>query len=213
MSNKPPLLYVPILHTHEETGRILHTLRRNGSVKGFSSEPDPERDDTIQQMWDGIYENILDMEIPVSSLCIYQDTLPVCGTERQIVRKLARRGSSNHRLLLRLMKRGARLEGTEDPDLLLQECDLLRRTRGLLTFSVSSHTKAIESYTAASLDLMEKRDEFIAQRIPSTLKEGEIPVIFMGVRHRLEQHLSTMFAVNYIIYRLPFRKVGDIYNV
>ena len=56
------------------------------------------------------------------------------------------------------------------------------------------------------------RDEFIANRVKTTLQEGEVGVIFMGVMHRLDKMLEKDFMISYIIYRLPFRSVGAIYN-
>jgi hypothetical protein len=52
---------------------------------------------------------------------LYQDGLPLCGREREIVTKAAATGSQNYQLLLELMSRGAGLVGTEDPKLLLKE--------------------------------------------------------------------------------------------
>ena len=57
---------------------------------------------------------------------IYQDGLPVCGKEEQIVRELAAAGSVNHQLVLELVGKGASLVGTEDPELLLREYHLQR---------------------------------------------------------------------------------------
>ena len=67
-------------------------------------------------------------------------------------------------------------------------------------------------YRAKSSQVMEKRDAFIAGRIRSTIQPGETPLIFMGVRHKLEQLLETNFIVAYLIYRLPFKKIRDIGN-
>jgi hypothetical protein len=40
----------------------------------------------------------------------------------------------------------------------------------------------------------------------------EVPIVFMGVMHRLDKLLERHFLVSYVIYRLPFRSVGAIYN-
>lgn len=71
----------------------------------------------------------------------------------------------------------------------------------------------MREYQAQSLALMEKRDIFISRRIQTTVQDGELPLVFMGVRHRLEQKLAETFMITYLIYRLPFQKIGDIYNV
>ena len=58
---------------------------------------------------------MLRLELDWSCVLLYQDGLPVCGEEKRIAQDLARTGSANHRLLLELMARGARLIGTEAP--------------------------------------------------------------------------------------------------
>jgi hypothetical protein len=116
----------------------------------------------------------------------------------------------NHRLILELLDKGARLEGTEDPDLLVEEYDALNEF--LRNPDPKARQATLEKYCAKSDKVMEKRDAFIAERIRRTIQPGETPLVFMGVRHRLEKLLKPHFIVAYIIYRLPFKKVGDIYN-
>jgi hypothetical protein len=40
--------------------------------------------------------------------------------------------------------------------------------------------------------LLERRDQFIAERIADTLKDGEIGILFMGVLHHVEDRLATL---------------------
>ena len=128
----------------------------------------------------------------------------------KINEKLAAKGSPNHRLVLELLNKEARLEGTEHPDLLVEEYDSLSKL--LQNSGPKDNPAALAQYRAESNRLMEKRDVFIAERIRSTIQPGETPLVFMGVRHKLEKLLEADFVVAYIIYRLPFRKIGDIYN-
>ena len=58
---------------------------------------------------------------------IYQDGLPICGFEERIVRELAKAGSSNHQLILRLLDQGAVLMGTEDSQLLMEEYEMQKQ--------------------------------------------------------------------------------------
>ena len=46
---------------------------------------------------------------------------------RQLCRELAQQGSDNHRVLADLIDQGARLTGTESPELLMEEYQLNRR--------------------------------------------------------------------------------------
>jgi len=200
------LFYVPILHSQGETRSLAFSL--NGKTAESQRQDLPaEPEKAIQEMWDGIHKKILELELSYPSVRIYQDALPVCGIESEIVSKLAQKGSPNHQLVQELMKKGAHLEGTEDPDLLIEENDYLMQ---LFPDLSPLHMK---KYQEKSMQLLAKRDAFIADRIKSTIKQGEIPLVFIGVRHQLEKLLKSQFAIQYVIYRLPFKNVREIYNV
>jgi len=206
------LIYVPILHTYKEVGDIMAFLREDGSQRpaGCSGL---EQENAIKEMWDGIFEKIRETNLHYPAVRIYQEALLIGGIEREVVEKLAEKGSRNHQLILELMKKGAKLEETENPDLLIKEVDYLRHLITQHFSSPQNHRLALEEYKNKSTKLMEQRDAFIAERIKSTIKQGETPLVFMGVRHQLEKLLKYHFVITYIIYRLPFRKTGDVYNV
>jgi len=205
------LIYVPILHTQKEAGEILVSLRGSESEKPLNSMVQQEK--PTKEMWEGIYEKLKESNIHYPSVRIYQEALPVCGKESEIVAKLAEKGSRNHQLILELMRKGARLEGTEDPDLLIKEYDYLTKLVNTVSVSIQNYRQALKEYQDKSMKLMKKRDLFITKRIKDSLKNGEMPLVFMGVRHQLEKLLQQDFVINYIIYRLPFKKIKDIYNV
>ena len=212
MTNIRPLIYVPVLHTHNEAGEILLSLKA-GKAKGPADTSADDQEKSVKEMWDGIHEKIRNTNISYPSTRIYQEAMPVCGREKVIAEKLAQKRSRNHQLILELAEKGASLEGTEDPDLLIEEYDNLSRLIDKASASDLDHREALVEYKEKSAALMKKRDAFIAERIKNTLKEGETPLVFMGVRHELEKVLRGDFVFSYIIYRLPFRKVRDIYNV
>ncbi|MBI2336709.1 MAG: hypothetical protein HYU97_08115 [Deltaproteobacteria bacterium] len=190
------LFYVPILHTEREVSLIQ------------SGEGHGEKVRSIQEMWAGLQKKLLDLALPWEKVRIYQDALPVCGREEEIVRQLALKGSMNHRLLLGFMKRGARLEGTEDPGLLLKEYDLLSQA-----FSGSSDASHATPYRAQSDALLAERDQFIVRRVQETLQDGETVLLFMGVRHKIEPLLKKDYELTYVIYRLPFQTIKTVYNL
>jgi len=209
MSRESGLIYVPILHTRQEANGIAHAGRPDAGPHTVSPTS-VDYDRSVGEMWDGISRKIEEANIVYSKVRIYQDAMPVCGMEQDIAETLASQGSRNHRLILDLIRKGAHLEGTEDPALLVQEYDALS---ALLAVADRQDRAAFKDYQAKSAALMEKRDAFIADRIKSTVREGELPLVFMGVRHRLDQRLSSNFIITFLIYRLPFSKIGDIYNV
>jgi hypothetical protein len=75
----------------------------------------------ITDFWREIAHVIRHLEPHYAQVRLYQDGLPVCGNELQIVQDVAAQGSKNYQLLQELITAGARLMGTEDPELLLQE--------------------------------------------------------------------------------------------
>lgn len=212
MSDIKSLIYVPVLHTRKEAGDILQSLKADEDQPPADTSL-AEQEKSVKEMWDGISDKIQNMNISCLTIRIYQDAMPVCGREKEIALKLAQKGSRNHQLILELVKKGAKLEGAEDPELLIKEYDSLNQLIGKAALSIQSYRDSLGEYREKGAKLMKQRDAFIAERIKSTLKEGETPLVFMGVRHELEKLLQGHFVINYIIYRLPFKKIRDIYNV
>jgi len=170
------LYYVPILHTAAELGGLEQEVRRRMGEEVFQ-----QRQRVINAAWDRVEMWASTLEPSLARCKLYQDGLPICGKEEQIVRDLAARQSRNHRLLLRLIERGATLLGTESPELLLSEYELAKEI-----VSPDADRKALEPVAA---DLLAKRDAFIAQRINQTLGEGEFGILFVGLLHNVHRGL------------------------
>ena len=196
-ANLGKLVYVPILHA-----RAAYENEKGGEFNA--------QDSAVGEMWAGITAKIEELNLPWNKTRIYQDGLPVSGNESEIVTQLAENGSCNHLLVLNLLKKGAQLEGTENMDFLMREYDLLNIL--LAKQAKAEQTAAMAEYQAKSRELLLQRDEFIAARIKTTLQEGEVSLVFMGVMHRLDKMLEKDFPISYVIYRIPFRSVGAIYN-
>lgn len=190
------LLYVPILHAEKEVGVLRGTQER------------PETTSPLREMWAGIQQKLEALKPVWEKVRIYQEALPVCGKEEKIVQDLAEKGSRNHRLLVDLIKKEAHLEGTEDPNLLLKEYDLLSRL-----FQNGDNPADRAEYRGQSEVILKERDQFIASRLRGTLKAGETGLVFIGVRHKLDQLLKKDFEIIYVIYRVPFEVVKTVYNL
>jgi len=153
----------------------------------------------IDQMWTQIEQVVGRLIDPIESVCIYQDGLPVCGQEERLVRDLAKSGSRNHGLLQRLIEKGAILMGTESPELLLEEYGLVK------AMLASGDTKKIaeveKDQETLSLSLLNRRDQFIADRINNTLGVGDTGVLFLGMLHSLAKRLAEDIRVIYPINR------------
>ncbi|MBM3242140.1 hypothetical protein FJZ31_38200 [Candidatus Poribacteria bacterium] len=207
------LLCVPIMHTEADMGSLKESLRSQ-----FPSQQRWNRHrQKVDDLWTEITQQILNMFTPLNSLPsvdhrlnygqvrIYQDGLPVCGHELDIVRDLASRGSKNHQLVVLLVEKGATLEGTEDAALLLEEYNYIKAI-SQPNFLVKKFGKteaeikrALEEYREKSRVLLQKRDDFIAARIDSTLKDGEVGILFIGVMHEVEKKLPDDIQVNHLV--------------
>jgi len=176
------LLYVPIVHDEADLGGAGAALARESTrLAGRRRWARHQR--ALGQFWQQV-EAFLQL-FEASRLKVYQDGLPA-GDDvgRRIVQEAATRGSRNHRLLLHLLERGAELRQTEDPRLLWRERQRLLAPEG-----------EAASGRGGADHLLAERDAFIAQTINSTLREGEVGVLFIGAYHQIAPYLDQDIAV------------------
>jgi len=178
------LILVPIIHTQADMGALGTHIRRQ-LIKTFGERWWQSNLGTVDRVWDEIEASVNDLDLPYKQLRIYQDGLPVCGRELDIVRELAAAGSRNHRLLLELNRRGAAIMGTESGELLVEEYS---RIRGLL--ESPGQPSPHQDVKASGARLIEKRDRFIAARIDATLGPDEIGMLFLGMLHSIAPLLA-----------------------
>lgn len=152
--------------------------------------------DLISNLWETIRKRLLKMPVDYSKTRLYQDGLPVCGKELEIVKELAGMGSKNHLLLMELVDMGATLMGTEDPGLLLQEHKMIKEIVGAR--GKNQGKEKLEEYRKHSNDLLVKRDDFIAKRISETLQDGETGILFIGALHKVDKRLPRGIRVVYL---------------
>ena len=180
------LIWIPIIHTEADLGNMAESVR-NLYVRKMGRAKWAKHVADIDRIWREIRARIEGMHLDYSKVRLFQDGLPVCGHEEQIVRDLARAGSQNHQLLADLMEQGATIMGTESPDLLLEEYNLARET--LVASDRRESPEAAARRGALSKTILEKRDRYIGARIAETLQPGETGVIFLGMLHSLAGRL------------------------
>jgi hypothetical protein len=147
----------------------------------------------VDAVWTAIEKALAGLNLRYELVRVYQDGLPVSGHELRIVNELARAGSRNHQLLLRMRLRGPTIMGTEAGELLVQEYQLARR---LITAAPSAREPgASAGEPALARALLERRDRYIASRINSTLKARETGIIFLGLLHSLNGKLAADIEV------------------
>jgi hypothetical protein len=149
-----------------------------------------KKETAVDSLWDSIEMMLAQIDFPRAKVRIYQDGLPVCGREIEIVNELANAGSRNHRLIAELAKKGATIMGTESGELLIEE---YRRVKQILAQSGVA-TKA-DPMIDAGAALLQKRDQFIAERIDRTLQSGEIGILFIGMLHSVQHYLAKDITV------------------
>lgn len=163
-----------------------------------------EHIDTIHSMWQGIRQKIFALKLDYKNTKVYQDGLPVCDKELAIASDLAQAGNENYKIILELIQRGAKLIGTEDPHLLLEEYHYIKDVAQI--DNLEEKEKAIKEYEKKARDILERRDRYMADRITKTLKDGETGILFIGMRHQVDEKLPQDIRVSYLIYRLPFKE-------
>jgi len=191
------LLHIPIIHSQAEMGSLSPTIRaikvRKLGTKGWERNVS-----LIDGIWTQIEQTIDRWSLPYDKVRLYQDGLPVCGRELEIVAELAKAGSRNHQLLLRLKERGATLMGTESGALLVQEYNLIKQTLAANAPAAAARRKARQE--KSSLSLLKRRDQAIAERINHTLRRGEIGLLFLGMLHSLDGGLAPDIQVTHPLY-------------
>ena len=180
------LIWIPIVHTEADLGNMAESVR-NLYVRKMGRAKWAKHVADVDRLWRDIRARIEKMHLDYAKVRLYQDGLPVCGHEKQIVQDLARAGSRNHQLLADLMERGAAIMGTESPELLLEEYNLAREA--LVASGRRESPEAAARRGALGKAILEKRDRYIGARIAETLQPGETGVIFLGMLHSLAGRL------------------------
>jgi hypothetical protein len=184
------LVHIPIIHTATDLGSLSRVVQEHYTrVCGKASWN--QREDVVKTLWIDIQTSLDDLHLDARKTRIYQDGLPICGFEEKIVRELAKAGSSNHQLILRLLDQGAALMGTEDSQLLLEEYEMQKQHLAQETGEIAASKERKDRMDS----VLKARDAFIAERIAATLQEGELGLLFLGALHRLDALRSTNIRV------------------
>ena len=183
------LIHIPIIHTQAEMGTLAKEI---GSrlAKELGPQWLQKKKTAVDSLWDSIETMLAEIDLPYARVRIYQDGLPVCGREMEIVNELANAGSRNHRLIAELAKKGATIMGTESGELLIEE---YQRVKQLL--AQSSAAAKVDPRIDTGAALIQKRDRFMAERIDRTLQPGEIGILFVGMLHSVQRYLARDITV------------------
>lgn len=179
--NARGIIWFPIIHTQADLGSMSATVREL-HIQRTGPRKWTQHVRTVEELWRNIRLAVAQMDLVYERVRLYQDGLPECGKEERIVRDLAQAGSLNHQLLLELMARGAQLTGTESAEMLIEEYNLARQAL-VQGKRQRAHQARLQEL---SLQLLARRDRFIADRIARTLEPGATGLVFLGLMHSLK---------------------------
>lgn len=196
------LLYVPIIHTSADLGSLAEDVERRGLEK-FGEDMWQDHLRTIDGLWDALF--LYFDSIHVSGAKIFQDGMIADGeVGLNIIQEGEKAGSKNHRLVSKLLQRGAILMKTEDFTLVKKERDRLLKIIRVKT--TTEKLFGLFLYKLTKKTLLRQRDEYIAQRINQALNEGETGILFIGAYHQIKPRLPRDIKIKEI---KETRKIKD----
>ena len=198
MQLKRQLFVIAIVHDQADLGSLATLARCCASPQAWH-----DRQSAIEAWWD-IAEHwsrdFIDgatQEKTISQVVVFQDGLAADVPAEKVVCELARSESRNYQVLEQFLKAGAQVVGTESAELLVRELEFSRLFAGASPASLH-----LESQGRA---LLERRDHFIAQKVASTLREGQQGILFVGSAHHVESFLPTDIEVVRPVRAMPLR--------
>ena len=181
------LILIPIIHTQADMGALSEPIQRMKVAK--LGKKSLERNfELVNRLWTQIEQTLEGLAISCERVRVYQDGLPVCGHELEIVSELAKAGSRNHQLLLKLKEKGATIMGTESSELLVEEYQLLQQAFSAPPSKVPARVASRGRNLQDSV--LERRDQYLGARINTTLQKGETGLLFLGMLHSVEPWLA-----------------------
>jgi hypothetical protein len=189
------LIHVPILHSPADMGSMAGPMA-GAIIERFGRRHWDDYLALLDGFWQGVRTEIEGLGLDYSRVDLFQDGLPVCGKELELVQKVAATGSENHQLLVDLVARGASLVGTEDPRLLLEE---YRDVKAALDRPKEAGPPAQTGETPGYRQRLSKRDAYIARRIGESLRPGRTAVLFLGMMHNVEPFLPAGIVVTRLV--------------
>ena len=185
------LFFVPIVHSSNDMGSVASFLESEAAAV-IGQEAWENHEALVGQFWDAIAAFFSGVD--VRGFKIYQDGL-VAGAEKalKIVQEGSKQGSQNYAVIMDLVARGALLVQTEDISLVKKEYAYITAVANAK--SAAERERALIRYKQMQAPLLQRRDQFVAQRINQTLNEGETGILFMGAHHKVLNFLPEDIAV------------------
>lgn len=201
------LIHVPIIHSPADMGSMGAELAA-ACIERLGRRHWDDYLAMLATFWQSVRAGLDGLGLDYGRVDLYQDGLPVCGKELEIVKAAAAKGSENHQLVLDLVGRGATLMGSEDPKLLLEEYHKVQAalaSRSSLDADVVCHGSSDDGsgrnvdQTARTQGLMAERDAYLGRRIHESLRPGRTGILFLGLMHNVESYLAEDIVVTRLV--------------
>ncbi len=165
------LLVIPIMHTDTEAEIPINQ----------------KRESVVRSYWEEVRSYLLATVTEPSELVVYQDSLPDFPEEdlQHFIDSMTDIDSINYEILHWLQSKGARIVGTEDPQLVVEHSHFIQHYLAL----EAEGQQVREEYLKGDKIYVTKRDQYIARRIDQTLPPGKVGLLFIGVAHRPWEYL------------------------
>ncbi len=182
------LIIIPIVHSFADMGSMKDALAKEAMAK-LGEKGWEEQQLKIENFWNEVEKSIANLRLNPKKIRVYQDGLPYTKEDMvmKIINEAAKRGSRNYNIVKNLAEQGTRIEPTESPELLIEEYNFIKM---FAEAEGEEREAAKRRYEDAKEQLLKRRDAFIAERINSTLREGEIGILFIGAQHKVKPKLD-----------------------
>jgi hypothetical protein len=196
------LFYVSIIRPVVDLDAVAHVLDRQ-SLENIGENIWLDDLRTTDGYWDAL--SLYFDSIIVFGAKIFQDGMVADGEAgSHIIREGERKGSKNHCLVSKLLRRGAILMKTEDLSLVKKERERLLKINRAKT--AAQKLLSLTIYNLSKKMLLKQRDESIAQRIDNGLAESETGILFIGADHNVKPKLPRDIKIKEI---KETRKIKD----
>lgn len=189
------LTIIPMIHTLQEFGSVAKSIKREQTRK-LGIHGTEQFYQEIEQYWKEVARRISAAGLlephTAKNLAIFIDALPNVHEEiaQKIITDLSAKKIPAYLIIQKLQEAGAKVYGTEDPQLLLKEHAIWTRA-----------SKGEEADPLVLQELLEERDQAIAKRIEEVLPEDGQGILFIGKAHNVTKELEKLprkFSVIYL---------------
>jgi len=163
----------PRVETYKTEKRKIHLVPLLFSGEGWEKNLPKDYKEKLNRYWEDVEKRIDDLEKKLGKINrIYHEMVAVEGEKGMKTIKEA--NSQSYRIVKRLYEKGAKIEAVEDAELVKESIDWSR----CLSLKLES-SKVFILLSQFLSQVMEKRDNYISQRIDKTLQKNEIAILFV----------------------------------